>query len=56
MTDRELALAITEPAKRAGVRVERELADCVLAESRGSAGALPWVSFALAGVLARSHR
>jgi len=48
MTGRELEIAITEPARRAGARVDRELADHLIREARGSAGVLPLLSYALA--------
>lgn len=47
MTERDLELAITQPAERTGVSVERELVERLLADLRGSSGALPWMSHAL---------
>jgi MinD-like ATPase involved in chromosome partitioning or flagellar assembly len=47
MAERDLELAITQPAKQARSSVERGLVERVLAEARGSTGALPWVSHAL---------
>jgi WD40 repeat protein len=65
MTDRELELAITEPAKRAGAHVEPGLVDRLGREIRTrrpgataaatSAGALPLLSYALAETW-RVHR
>jgi hypothetical protein len=53
MTERQLRLAITEPAKKAGSKVDDGLADLLLAEARTGqpgafgAGALPLLSHAL---------
>jgi WD40 repeat protein/transcriptional regulator with XRE-family HTH domain len=53
MTERQLRMAITEPAKKAGSKVEDDLADLLLAEVRTGqpgafgAGALPLLSHAL---------
>jgi WD40 repeat protein/transcriptional regulator with XRE-family HTH domain len=53
MTERQLRLAITEPAKKAGSKVEDDLADLLLAEARTGqpgafgAGALPLLSHVL---------
>jgi WD40 repeat protein/transcriptional regulator with XRE-family HTH domain len=53
MTERQLRMAITEPAKKAGAKVEDDLADLLLAEARTGqpgafgAGALPLLSHAL---------
>jgi transcriptional regulator with XRE-family HTH domain len=53
MTERQLRLAITEPAKKAGAKVDDDLADLLLAEVRTGqpgafgAGALPLLSHAL---------
>jgi WD40 repeat protein len=53
MTERQLRMAITEPAKTAGSRVEDDLADLLLAEVRSrqpgvsGAGVLPLLSHAL---------
>ena len=53
MTERQLRMAITEPAKKAGAKVEDDLADLLLAEARTGqpgafgAGALPMLSHAL---------
>jgi hypothetical protein len=53
MTERQLRMAITEPAKKAGSKVDDDLADLLLAEVRtgqpGSfgAGVLPLLSHAL---------
>jgi DNA-binding SARP family transcriptional activator len=53
MTERQLRLAITEPAKRAGSRVDDDLAEVLLAEVRtrqpgaSGAGMLPLLSHAL---------
>lgn len=47
MSDRDLKLAITQPARRAGASVEPELVERLLTEARDSTGALPWVSQAL---------
>jgi WD40 repeat protein/DNA-binding SARP family transcriptional activator len=47
MTDAELRRAITEPATRAGLRVEEEVIDAVRRDADGEPGALPLVSTAL---------
>ena len=53
MTERQLRMAITEPAKQAGSKVDDDLADLLLAEVRTGqpgafgAGALPMLSHAL---------
>jgi transcriptional regulator with XRE-family HTH domain/Tol biopolymer transport system component len=53
MTERQLRIAITEPAKKAGAKVDDDLADLLLAEVRTGqqeafgAGALPLLSHAL---------
>ena len=53
MTERQLRMAITEPAKKAGAKVDDDLADLLLAEVRTGqpgafgAGALPLLSHAL---------
>ena len=53
MTERQLRMAITEPAKKAGAKVDDDLADRLLAEVRTGqpgafgAGALPLLSHAL---------
>jgi hypothetical protein len=52
MTERQLRLAITEPAKKAGARVDDDLAELLLREVRSrqpgaSAGVLPLLSHAL---------
>jgi WD40 repeat protein/transcriptional regulator with XRE-family HTH domain len=53
MTERQLRMAITEPAKKAGSQVDNDLADVLLADVRTSqsetsgAGALPLLSHAL---------
>jgi WD40 repeat protein/transcriptional regulator with XRE-family HTH domain len=53
MTERQLRMAITEPAKKAGAKVEDDLVDLLLAEVRTGqpgafgAGALPLLSHAL---------
>src|SRR6516165_11822417 len=53
MTGRQLRMAITEPAKKAGSKVDDDLADVLLAEMRNGqpgtfgAGALPLLSHAL---------
>jgi WD40 repeat protein/transcriptional regulator with XRE-family HTH domain len=53
MTERQLRMAITEPAKKAGAKVDDDLADRLLAEARTGqpgafgAGALPLLSHAL---------
>jgi len=53
MTERQLRMAITEPAKKAGSKVDDDLADLLLAEVRTGqprafgAGALPLLSHAL---------
>jgi WD40 repeat protein len=52
MTERQLRMAITEPAKRAGSRVDDDLVDVLLREVRSrqptaSAGVLPLLSHAL---------
>jgi len=53
MTERQLRMAITEPAKKAGARVDDDLTDLLLAEVRTGqpgtfgAGALPLLSHAL---------
>jgi len=53
MTERQLRMAITEPAKKAGSKVDDDLADLLLAEARTGqpgafgAGALPMLSHAL---------
>jgi hypothetical protein len=53
MTERQLRMAITEPAKTAGAKVDGDLADLLLAEVRtgqhatSGAGALPLLSHAL---------
>ncbi len=53
MTERQLRMAITEPAKKSGAKVEDDLADRLLAEVRTGqpgafgAGALPLLSHAL---------
>jgi WD40 repeat protein len=47
MTDSELRRAITEPARRAGLYLERNLVDAVLAEAGRDAGSLPLVAHAL---------
>ena len=48
MTERELEIAIAEPARQAGARVEPVLTDHLLREARGNAGVLPLLSYALA--------
>lgn len=47
MTDAELRRAITEPARRAGLHLERGLADAVINEAGREVGALPLVAHAL---------
>ena len=53
MTERQLRLAITEPAKEAGSRVDDDLVEVLLAEARAhqpgafGAGMLPLLSHAL---------
>jgi WD40 repeat protein len=47
MTDSELRRAITEPARRAGLYLERNLVDAVLAEAGHEAGSLPLVAHVL---------
>ena len=47
MADSELRRAITEPARRAGLYLERNLVDAVLAEAGHDAGSLPLVAHAL---------
>jgi transcriptional regulator with XRE-family HTH domain len=53
MTERQLRMAITEPAKKAGSRVDDDLAEVLLAEARArqpgapGAGVLPLLSYAL---------
>jgi len=53
MTERQLWMAITEPAKKSGARVDDDLVGALLTEARIShsrllgAGALPWLSQAL---------
>ncbi|GGK08873.1 hypothetical protein GCM10010123_43420 [Pilimelia anulata] len=47
MSDEELARAITAPARRAGVAVERALIATLLADAAGQAGALPLISHAM---------
>ena len=53
MTERQLRMAITEPAKKAGAKVDEDLTDLLLAEVRtgqpgtSGAGALPLLSHAL---------
>src|SRR5262249_30360805 len=48
MADSELRRAITEPARRAGLYLERNLVDAVLAEAGRDAGPLPLVADARA--------
>ena len=47
MTDSELRRAITEPARRAGLYLERNLVDAIIAEAGHEAGSLPLVAHAL---------
>ncbi|HET6161408.1 MAG TPA: protein kinase [Dongiaceae bacterium] len=47
MTDAELRRAITEPARRAGLHLERGLVDAVISEAGQEVGALPLVAHAL---------
>ena len=47
MAERDLELAITQPAEQARSSVERALVERLLVEARGGTGALPWVSHAL---------
>ena len=47
MSDSELRRAIIEPARRAGLYLERNLVDAVLAEAGRDAGSLPLVAHAL---------
>jgi len=52
MTERQLRMAITEPAKKAGLSVDGDLVEVLLAEMRGGrevfgAGMLPLLSYAL---------
>jgi WD40 repeat protein/transcriptional regulator with XRE-family HTH domain len=47
MTQEELTRAITQPAVRAGLMVDRALVATVLSETAGQPGALPFVSHAL---------
>jgi WD40 repeat protein/serine/threonine protein kinase len=47
MTDVELRRAITEPARRAGIHMERGLVDAVITEAGQEVGALPLVAHAL---------
>ena len=47
MADSELRRAITEPARRAGLYLERNLVDAVIAEAGHDAGSLPLVAHAL---------
>jgi WD40 repeat protein len=47
MTDQELRRAITEPARRAGLHLERGLVDAVISEAGQEVGALPLVAHAL---------
>ena len=47
MANSELRRAITEPARRAGLYLERNLVDAVLAEAGHDAGSLPLVAHAL---------
>lgn len=47
MTDAELRRAITEPARRAGIHMERGLVDAVISEAGEEVGALPLVAHAL---------
>jgi WD40 repeat protein len=47
MTDAELRRAIAEPARRAGLHLERGLADAVINEAGQEVGALPLVAHAL---------
>ena len=47
MSGSELRRAITEPARRAGLFLERNLVDAIIDESGGEAGSLPLVAHAL---------
>jgi WD40 repeat protein len=47
MTDAELRRAITEPARRAGLHLERGLVEAVISEAGQEVGALPLVAHAL---------
>jgi WD40 repeat protein len=47
MTESELRRAITEPARRAGLYLERGLVDAITDEAGGEAGSLPLVAHAL---------
>ena len=47
LTEAELRRAITEPARRAGLYLERSLVDAVVGESGSEAGALPLVAHAM---------
>ena len=47
MTDAELRRAITEPGRRAGLYLERNLVDAIVSEAGNESGALPLVAHAL---------
>ena len=47
MTEAELRRAISEPARRAGLQLERGVVDAIVSESENEAGALPLVAHAM---------